>query len=74
MGYWCQQRGRDPLAGPIDDVVNFLAGLYSEGYHAVSITECLPFRNLIYPLVCEWCQHGQSSYRNTPPSGSFQSV
>ena len=30
---WCQQRGRDPLSGPIEDVVNFLAGLYSEGYH-----------------------------------------
>ena len=29
---WCQQRGRDPLSGPIEDVVNFLAGLYSEGY------------------------------------------
>lgn len=24
---WCQQRGRDPLTGPIEDVVNFLAKL-----------------------------------------------
>ena len=34
---WCQQRGRDPLAGPIEDVVNFLAGLYSEGYQYQSL-------------------------------------
>ena len=34
---WCQQRGRDPLSGPIEDVVNFLAGLYSEGYQYQSL-------------------------------------
>ena len=34
---WCHQRGRDPLAGPIEDVVNFLAGLYSEGYQYQSL-------------------------------------
>ena len=34
---WCQQRGRDPLSGPIEDVVNFLASLYSEGYQYQSL-------------------------------------
>ena len=34
---WCQQRGRDPLSGPIEDVVNFLAGLFSEGYQYQSL-------------------------------------
>ena len=34
---WCQQRGRDPLSGPIEDVVNFLAALYSEGYQYQSL-------------------------------------
>ena len=34
---WCQQRGRDPLTGPIEDVVNFLAKLYSEGYKYQSL-------------------------------------
>ena len=34
---WCQQRGRNPLAGPIEDAVNFLAGLYSEGYQYQSL-------------------------------------
>ena len=34
---WCHQRGRDPLSGPIEDVVNFLAGLFSEGYQYQSL-------------------------------------
>lgn len=34
---WCQQRGRDPTAGPIEDVVNFLAELFSEGYQYQSL-------------------------------------
>ena len=68
---WCQQRGRDPLAGPIEDVVNFLAGLYSEGYQYQSLND-YHSANLIYSSVCGWCQRGQSSYGNTPPSGSFQ--
>ena len=34
---WCQQRGRDPLTGPIEDVVNFLAYLFSEGYKYQSL-------------------------------------
>lgn len=27
---WCQQRGQDPLVGPVEDVVNFLAILYAK--------------------------------------------
>jgi len=34
---WCQQRGRDPLTGPIEDVVNFLAKLHSDGYKYQSL-------------------------------------
>ena len=34
---WCQLRGRDPLSGPIDDVVNFLADLFSQGYQYQSL-------------------------------------
>ena len=34
---WCRQRGRDPLTGPIEDVVNFLAKLHSEGYKYQSL-------------------------------------
>ena len=29
---WCTERGFDPVSGPIEDVVSFLAHLYSEGY------------------------------------------
>ena len=34
---WCHQRGRDPLSGPIADVVNFLADLFSQGYQYQSL-------------------------------------
>ena len=29
---WYDQRSRDPTAGPVEDVVNFLAELFTEGY------------------------------------------
>ena len=29
---WCQPRNRNPFEGPVSDVVNFLAELYSQGY------------------------------------------
>ena len=34
---WCQQRGRDPLTGLIEDVVNFLAELHAGGYKYQSL-------------------------------------
>ena len=34
---WCTERGFDPVSGPIEDVVNFLAHLYSEGYQYRSL-------------------------------------
>ena len=33
----CQQRGRDPLSGPIEDVVNFITGLFADGYQYQSL-------------------------------------
>ena len=29
---WCSQRDRNPIEGPVEDVANFLAGLFKEGY------------------------------------------
>ena len=29
---WCDRRGSDPFSGPVSEVVNFLANLYSKGY------------------------------------------
>ena len=29
---WCQSRHRDPTTGPVEDIVNFLAELYRDGY------------------------------------------
>ena len=34
---WCTEQGFDPVSGPIEDVVNFLAHLYSEGYQYSSL-------------------------------------
>jgi len=34
---WCHQRGRNPLWGPISDVINFLADLSAQGYQYQSL-------------------------------------
>ena len=34
---WCHQRGRNPLSGPIADVINFLADFSSQGYQYQSL-------------------------------------
>ena len=34
---WCQPRNRNPFEGPVSDVVNFLAELYSQGYQYRSL-------------------------------------
>ena len=34
---WCQRRVRNPHSGPVADVVNFLAGLFSQGYQYQSL-------------------------------------
>ena len=34
---WCEQRDRDPISGPVEDVVNFLAELYDKGYQYRSL-------------------------------------
>ena len=34
---WCTERNLDPVSGPIEDVVNFLAHLFNEGYQYRSL-------------------------------------
>ena len=34
---WCTERGSDPVSGPIEEIVNFLAHLYEEGYQYRSL-------------------------------------
>ena len=29
---WCQERGRDPIRGPVADILNFLAELFEQGF------------------------------------------
>ena len=35
--HWCEQRDRDPTSGPLEDVINFLAELFREGYQYRSL-------------------------------------
>ena len=46
---WYEQRDRDPTSGPVEDVVNALAGLFSEGYQYCSL-------NSLYSsdISCAW--------------------
>ena len=34
---WCKQRDRDPTSGPLEDVINFLAELFGQGYQYRSL-------------------------------------
>ena len=34
---WCNERGRNPIQGPVTDVINFLAELYEAGYSCRSL-------------------------------------
>ena len=34
---WCKQRDRNPLSGPVSDIVNFLAELFNKGYQYQSL-------------------------------------
>ena len=29
---WCQERGRDPIRGPVADILNFLAEFFEQGF------------------------------------------
>ena len=34
---WCTERNRDPTMGPVEDIINFLAQLFKEGYQYRSL-------------------------------------
>ena len=34
---WCSARGSNPVSGPVDEVVNFLAYLFKQGYQSRSL-------------------------------------
>ena len=50
---WCEQRGRDPTVGPVGDVVNLLAELFTEG----QVLQCIPISYLINPPEGRWAEH-----------------
>ena len=47
----CSKRDSDPISGPISDVINFLAGLHSQGYQTNSLN---PYRSAILEYMIKW--------------------
>ena len=37
---WCQERGRDPIRGPVADILNFLAELFKQGFQYRALSAC----------------------------------
>ena len=82
---WCSERNVDPVSGPIEDVVNFLAHLHTQGYHYRSLNS---YRSAIasmhtpidgvsigqHPLVSRLMKGAfqvRPLYRSTRPLGTF---
>ena len=75
---WCQWMGWDPLTGTIEDVVNFLAKLHSEGYKYHSLNSYLS--NIIYYEYVDGVSVGshptvtrllQGAFNNRPPQPRY---
>lgn len=79
---WCTKRDRDPIIGPIDDIANFLAELYQEGYAYRSLNS---YRSAIsavhekvdgypigqHPLVTRVLK---GAFNNRPPQPRYKST
>ena len=79
---WCAQRNRDPFSGPVEDVINFLAELFREGYLYRSLNS---YRSAIsaihskvdgqpvgqHPLVTRMLQ---GAYNERPPLPRYATV
>ena len=75
----CEQRNRNPTTGPVEDVVNFLAELFAEGYQYRSLNA---YRSAIssihqkvdgqnigqHPLVCRLLK---GSFNQKPPTPRY---
>ena len=69
---WCTERQCDPISGPIEDVVNFLAHLYNEGYQYRSLNA---YRSAIASMhtPIEGVSIGQHPLVSRLLKGAFQS-
>ena len=69
---WCTERQCDPISGPIEDVVNFLAHLYKEGYQYRSLNA---YRSAIASMhiPIEGVSIGQHPLVSRLLKGAFQS-
>ena len=82
---WCERRNRDPTAGPVEDIVNFLAELHAEGYQyrslnayrsaISSIHERVEGRSIgQYPLVSRLLKGAFNQNPSTPRYSHFWEV
>ena len=69
---WCTERSLDPVSGPIEDVVNFLAHLHSQGYQYRSLNS---YRSAIASMHApvDGASIGQHPLVSRLLKGAFQS-
>ena len=69
---WCTERSLDPVSGPIEDVVNFLAHLHTKGYQYRSLNS---YRSAIASMHApvEGVSIGQHPLVSRLMKGAFQS-
>ena len=48
---WCTERNRDPTMGPVEDIINFLAQLFKEGYQYWSLNSCRSATSAVHSKV-----------------------
>ena len=79
---WCMERNRDPIRGPIADVLNFLAELFEQGYQYRSLNS---YRSAIssvhekvdgvevgkHPLVARMLK---GAFNERPPRPKYESI
>ena len=69
---WCAERNLDPVSGPIEDIVNFLAHLHTQGYQYRSLNS---YRSAIASMHApiEGVSIGQHPLVSRLMKGAFQS-
>ena len=58
---WCTKQGRDPVSGPISDVVNFLADLHTQGYQTNSLNTYRSAMSTVHDRVDDVYRRRQAS-------------
>ena len=79
---WCEERGRNPILGPVDDIANFLVELYQSGYAYRSLNSYRSAISAIHGKVDGYPigQHPlitrvlKGAFNNRPPQPRYKSM